>query len=455
MAKAATSQERVMITIRGIVQGVGFRPFIFCCAAKYKLAGYVYNDRSGVVIDAEGDANSIHQFIIELSRNHPPLAVVDTIDVMEQPMAEYERFVIKASNNDGQGFIPLSPDMATCPDCLKEMKDPKDPRFLYPFINCTNCGPRFSIMEDIPYDRPKTSMKAFPMCRRCEEEYADPGNRRFHAQPLACPECGPGLAFKEARAIDCTQLRWSSSPAHVATIIEKAVNLLKAGKVLALKGLGGYHLAVNALDPDAIIRLWDKKQRYGKPLALMMKSIDDVRRYCIPSPQEEALLTRPQHPIVILKAKPGKLPNVISPGLDTVGVMLPYTPLHHLLLSNTDFPLVMTSANISEEPICKENDEAFIRLAGIADGFLFHNRPIVNRIDDSVCFYAAGSQRMVRRARGYVPEPLRLLKAAPSLIACGPFYKNTFCLAQGEYAFLSQHIGDLDSKKPLYITKSR
>jgi len=406
----------------------------------------VYNNTNGVLIDVEGEEEDIRQFEKDLLKNPPPLAVIDAVDVKEQPLAGYNKFAIRHSLDEGRGFIPVSPDMATCSDCLREMRDPKDRRFHYPFINCTNCGPRFTVIEDIPYDRPRTSMKIFPMCRWCEEEYTDPYDRRFHAQPVACPECGPGIAFIDENTHHMPA-RYVSSPAEVDEVLEKAKALLKRGGVLALKGLGGFHLAVNAEDAEAVKRLRERKHRYAKPFALMMRDIEQVKAYCIITPEEISLLLSPRHPIVILKAIPGKLPDILSPGLNTLGVMLPYTPLHHLIMDRVEFPLVMTSANISEEPICKENDEALATLKHIADGFLLHNRPIVNRIDDTVCFYAAKGERMVRRARGYAPEPMRLIKSAPPLIACGSFYKNTFCLAQGEYAFLSQHIGDLDELK--------
>lgn len=450
----AVSQKRVIITVSGIVQGVGFRPFVFHCATKNHLKGLVYNNTSGVLIDVEGEEGDIRQFEKDLLTNPPPLAVIDAVDVKEQPLAGYQQFTIKHSLGDGRGFIPVSPDMATCPDCLREMNDPKDIRFHYPFINCTNCGPRFSIIEDIPYDRPKTSMRVFPMCRQCEKEYTDPRNRRFHAQPVACPECGPGIAFIY-KGVQHITARYVSSPADVDEVLGKATALLKNGGVLALKGLGGFHLAVNAKDAEAVKRLRERKHRYAKPLALMMKDMDQVKSYCSVTPEEMSLLSGARHPIVILKALPGRLPDVLSPGLNTLGVMLPYTPLHHLIMDKVEFPLVMTSGNVSEEPICRENDEALVALENIADGFLIHNRSIVNRIDDTVCFYAAQGERMVRRARGYAPEPVRLVKSAPPLIACGAFYKNTFCLAQGEYAFLSQHIGDLDEGKTFEYYKEQ
>lgn len=480
------SKIRRIITVRGIVQGVGFRPFIFTLAKKYSLRGMVFNNTSGVHIDVEGCEKNIDGFMRELADNPPPLAKIDDIRSKNVSPAGYTDFKIKISEHKGAGFIPVSPDIAVCEECLREMVDPRDMRYHYPFINCTNCGPRFSIIEDIPYDRDKTSMKAFPMCKRCEGEYKDPGNRRFHAQPVACPECGPEVMFVENMKIKPTSyfkaLANIKEPPHPHESLdpktkksdrelEKAASLLESGGILAIKGLGGFHLAVNALDDRAVERLRRRKLRYGKPLAVMMKNIEEVKKYCTISSEEEKLLQSPQCPIVILKRgvnfnlsydkenrkitsvsnlfkeNKGKLADNISSGLNTVGVMLPYTPLHHLLMSKLSFPLVMTSGNKSDEPICKENDEALKGLSNIADGFLLHNRPIVNRIDDSVAFFAAGKPRLVRRARGYAPEPIILKKKAKPLIACGSFYKNTFCLARDEYAFLSQHIGDLDNQE--------
>lgn len=472
-------KKRKIITIRGIVQGVGFRPFIFSHAQKYNLKGFVANDTSGVHIDVEGSEESIEAFIGKIAGAPPPLARIDDIKVEEKNLMGYKDFEIRDSAAQGMGFIPVSPDMATCEDCLKEMFEPADRRYRYPFINCTNCGPRFSIIEDIPYDRPRTSMKDFPMCRQCENEYKDPRDRRFHAQPVACPVCGPEVFFVE------DGLERKDSEVNFTPSVEKQIDLaasvLKRGGILAIKGLGGFHLAVNALDDTAVRRLRQRKFRYGKPLAVMMKDIEEVKKYCVVDRREEEILKSQRSPILLLKKKAFfretehrqsilmdpesfgprslkeedeeedkdglRLAESVAPGLDTVGVMLPYTPLHHLLMRKVTFPLVMTSGNVSDEPICRDNDEAIERLKNIADGFLVHNRRIVNRIDDSVAFYAAGKERLVRRARGYAPEPVILEEKAKPLIACGSFYKNTFCLARDEYAFVSHHIGDLDNEK--------
>ncbi|HHW04184.1 MAG TPA: carbamoyltransferase HypF [Thermoanaerobacterales bacterium] len=469
--------KRRTITVRGIVQGVGFRPFVFTEAEKLNLKGFVTNNTTGVHIDVEGSEKNIEAFIKKIVHDPPPLSRIDDVIIEEKPLKGYTDFEIKVSEREGAGFIPVSPDMAVCRDCLKEMLDPQDRRFHYPFINCTNCGPRFSIIEDIPYDRSNTSMKDFPMCQQCEAEYKNPGDRRFHAQPVACPACGPTVFF--AGSIENTDLQheeYYKGERFEEKEIQKAIFILKTGGILAIKGLGGFHLAVNALDETAVERLRQRKFRYGKPLAVMMKDIDEVKKYCFISRQEAEILESRRAPILLLKktdcfdgkdqqskvmnsmeyscdtgngemrnAKNRSLAESIAPGLDSVGVMLPYTPLHHLLMEKLPFPLVMTSGNVSDEPICRDNDEAMERLKGIADGLLLHDRRIVNRIDDSVVFFAAGKERLARRARGYAPEPIILRKKVKPLLACGAFYKNTFCLAKDEYAFLSQHIGDLDN----------
>ncbi|HHW57443.1 MAG TPA: carbamoyltransferase HypF [Clostridia bacterium] len=421
------------INIFGIVQGVGFRPFVFNIAQKYNLKGIVYNNSSGVYIEVEGEKGSIENFIKEVKENPPSLAVIDEIEIKELEVKNYKNFKIVESKED-EGFVPVSPDMGVCEDCLRELKESNDRRYRYPFINCTNCGPRFSIIEDIPYDRAKTSMKVFPMCEKCEREYNDPHDRRFHAQPVACFDCGPSLQFVgeicEEDEIKC---------------VAKA---LKEGKIVAIKGIGGFHLAVNALDDKAVSTLRNRKKRYGKPFAVMMKDIEQVEKYCILSEEEKKLLLSQRRPIVLLKKKGGKLAKGVADGLDTLGVMLPYAPVHYLLMEEIDFPIVMTSGNVSEEPICKDNEEALEKLKDIADAFLLNNRDIVNRIDDSVTSFNSGAERIIRRARGYTPQPILVKKdTRVSVLAVGGFYKNTFCLTKGPYAFISHHIGDLDNEK--------
>ncbi|MGF7430465.1 carbamoyltransferase HypF [Thermoanaerobacterium thermosaccharolyticum] len=418
------------INIKGIVQGVGFRPFVYNLAQKYNLHGIVFNTSSGLYIKIEGNDKNINSFIYELKANPPKLSKIDEVLIESCDVEGYRDFSIKLSQKD-DGFVPISPDMGVCDDCVNEMMDENNRRYRYPFINCTNCGPRFSIIEDIPYDRPKTSMKKFPMCDLCKGEYTNPLDRRFHAQPVACFDCGPSLNYVGPNAND--------DP------IKAVAEDLRDGKIVAIKGIGGYHLAVNALSRDAVFRLRERKNRYGKPLALMMKDIDCVKKFCYLSDDEMELLNSQRRPIVLLKKK-HKFEG-ISDGLDSVGVMLPYTPIHYLLFEFIDFPIVMTSGNISEEPLCKDNEEALKRLKGIADSFLLNNRDIVNRIDDTVTSYKAKRERVIRRARGYAPQPILFKDNLKSILAVGGYYKNTFCLTKGNYAFLSHHIGDLDNSK--------
>lgn len=429
--RAVQNVQSKQIEISGIVQGVGFRPFVFTLADKYGLCGIVYNTSSGVYIEVEGKPENVALFISELKSNPPQLAVIDSIDVKDSEVKGYKDFKIIPSKSD-DGFVPVSPDMGVCDDCIMEMRNKADRRYRYPFINCTNCGPRFSIIEDIPYDRSKTSMKKFPMCSKCEDEYNDPKDRRFHAQPVACFECGPSLKFIGDKCTD--------------DVIKCAAGYLKRGKIVAIKGIGGFHLAANALDDNSVAILRERKKRYGKPFAVMMKDIDEVKKYCIVSDEERKLLENQRRPIVLLKKRGEKLARGISDGLDTVGVMLPYAPIHYLLMDEIEFPIVMTSGNISEEPLCKDNGDALEKLKGIADAFLLNNRDIVNRIDDTVTSFNAGAERIIRRARGYAPQPVMLKDNAKNILAVGGFYKNTFCLTKGRYAFISHHIGDLDNE---------
>lgn len=430
---AKRSLQRVYgkeINIKGIVQGVGFRPFIFTLACKYNLNGIVYNTSSGIHINIEGKLDDLNSFIDEVLSNPPQLSKIDKIDINDCNVKGYGTFSIKESKADN-GFVPISPDMCVCDDCLKEMRDKNDRRYKYPFINCTNCGPRFSIIEDIPYDRPKTSMKDFPMCENCYSEYTNPLNRRFHAQPVACFKCGPSLKY--------------IGNANGGDPIKAVVQDLKADKIVAIKGIGGFHLAVKAISYPAVMRLRKRKLRYGKPLALMMKNIEQVKKYCIINKHEIEILSSQRRPIVLLKKRNDILKG-ISDGLDSIGVMLPYTPIHFLLFDEIDFPLVMTSGNLSEEPLCKDNDEAMDRLKNIADSFLLNNRGIINQIDDTVTSYKAKKERIIRRARGYAPQPIMLKENMKNILAVGGFYKNTFCLTRDNYAFMSHHIGDLDNE---------
>ena len=424
------------ITVRGIVQGVGFRPFVYRLAHKFSLTGTVANNSDGVHIQVAGPSSAIDRFILALKSEAPPVARIVHLDLQPMDQAiETASFRIIPSGSTARPSTQIAPDIAICPDCLAEISDPANRRFGYPFTNCTNCGPRFTIVERIPYDRPNTSMRAFAMCEACSREYHDPLDRRFHAQPNACPECGPSLSW-----------HGQSGQRISGDCLAQAACQLAQGKVVAIKGLGGFHLAADAGNEAAVAALRQRKRRPGKPLAVMVRDLAAVRAICQLSDQEAALLTSPEHPIVLLDRKQrGGLAQGIAPGLDVLGVMLPYTPLHVLLLSQPQSPpaLVMTSGNRSEEPICTKNDEALRRLDGIADYFLLHNRDIVTRADDSVVRVLAGKTRLLRRARGYSPVPLQLHQPVAEVLACGAAMKNSVCLVRNQEAYISQHIGEL------------
>ena len=433
----------LQIKVKGIVQGVGFRPFIFNLAEKYSLTGWVCNTSNGVDIVVNGDRNDINRLIDEL-HNHPPLlARIDSLNHQEIPIEDFNKFSILPSQSEAGQFVPISPDMSICSDCQRELFDPANVRYRYPFINCTNCGPRFSIITDIPYDRPKTTMAGFNMCPVCQKEYEDPADRRFHAQPIACPNCGPQV--------------WFESNGQNLTERENAIQMarlwLRAGKIIAIKGLGGYHLACDATSSEAVSRLRLRKKRSDKPFALMGFDIDAIRHYCDVSSEEKALLTSPQHPIVLLHSyAENGIAIEAAPGQTSLGFMLPYTPLHLLLLEPEDgFPeaLVMTSGNLSEEPVAFQDEEALQRLSGIADGFLFNDRPIHMRVDDSVYRVVDQKPYPIRRSRGYAPQSVQLPDATTQTLACGAELKNTFCLTRENYAFVSHHIGDLENYETL------
>jgi hydrogenase maturation protein HypF len=428
------------ISVRGVVQGVGFRPFVYRLAQEYSLKGWVRNTSGNVEIEVEGNEEALENFLSDLQAKAPPMARIEKVEATFHPPKGYTEFQIGESlSREGQ-YQLVSPDIATCDDCKKEIFSPTDRRFRYPFTNCTNCGPRFTIIEDIPYDRPKTTMRKFEMCPQCQQEYADPLNRRFHAQPNACPKCGPSLELVDG----------NGNPVDCSDVITAASDLLKAGKVLALKGLGGFHLACDATSDEAINTLRARKRRQGKPLAVMLSTLEEIERHCLVSPEERKLLQSPQCPIVLLRWKRSSsdISPAVAPNLNYLGVMLPYTPLHHLLLSETNLPLVMTSGNLSEEPIAKDNDEALRRLSGIADYFLVHNRDIFARYDDSV-YMVEGIPQAIRRARSYAPYPIFLPFKSKQILACGAELKNTFCLTKDEHAFLSQHIGDMENEETL------
>jgi hydrogenase maturation protein HypF len=439
MAKTSTL-SLARISVRGVVQGVGFRPFVYQLAVKHNLRGWVRNTSEDVKIEVEGEGGDIESFLNGLRTEVPPLAHIEDITATAGTPAGYAKFEIKQSIAEAGKYQLVSPDIATCPDCLREIFDPRDRRYRYPFTNCTNCGPRFTIIADIPYDRPNTTMKAFHMCPACQREYDDPLNRRFHAQPNACPVCGPQLELVDSMGdrVDC------------ADIINKTSELLREGKIVAVKGLGGFLLACDATSEQVVNLLRQRKNRHAKPLAVMVADLDEIRQNCEIDEAEARLLTSPGSPIVLMKwKKESTITKAVAPGLRYLGVMLPYTPLHHILLRETGLPLVMTSGNISEEPIARDNDEALHRLKGIADYFLRHNRDIYARYDDSVMTVENEQPKFMRRARGYAPYPIHLPYRSRQILACGAEEKNTFCLTRDNYAFVSQHIGDMENLETL------
>jgi hydrogenase maturation protein HypF len=462
-------QVRSQIEVSGIVQGVGFRPYIYRLATESHLAGTIRNTSSGVTIEVQGPRAAVDDFITRLPLEAPPLARITEIVMTNLPCNGDREFRILASHGEETVRTLISPDVATCEDCLHEMFDPGDRRYRYPFINCTNCGPRFTIIHDIPYDRPRTSMAAFKMCAACQAEYDDPVNRRFHAQPNACWDCGPGLEL------------WENTGRKLETDdpIADVIAALNAGQIVAVKGLGGFHLAADATNPAAVALLRERKRRIGKPFAVMVPDLAAAQDFCDLSDAEAATLQSIQRPIMLLRrstgedARTSKIADDVAPGNNYLGVFLPYTPLHHLLLAEGKFKaLVMTSGNMSEEPIAIANDEALARLSALADYFLVHNRDILLRCDDSVVRVLSASPaaslrplrskasnrreskdgaevaekvQQLRRSRGFVPVPVFLRDEVPSILAAGGELKNTICLTKGKHAFLSQHVGDLEN----------
>jgi hydrogenase maturation protein HypF len=430
------------IRINGIVQGVGFRPFAYGLAATHGIAGNVANTSAGVIIHAEGTPSAINAFHRDLTEKAPPLSRI--IEIAAEPVTpvNHTTFTILASSPGADRATLISPDVSVCDDCLREMFDPTDRRFGYPFINCTNCGPRYTIIMDIPYDRPFTAMKPFRMCPLCRAEYEDPLDRRFHAQPNACPACGPHVWLTDP----------SGTPIETSDPLQRTLTLLKKGHILAIKGLGGFHLAADAENPAAVGRLRQRKHREEKPFALMSADIDTIRRYADVSEAEADLLASPRRPIVLLKKRAHHpLAEAVAPHNRYFGVMLPYTPLHYRLFRLLNgapsalTALVMTSGNLSSEPIAIDNAEALRRLSHIADAFLLHNRDIYLRSDDAIVRHTAGAVRSLRRSRGYAPAPVILKNEVPPILACGAELKNTVCLTKGNKAFLSQHVGDLEN----------
>ena len=467
-----SEKNAIHIHVVGIVQGVGFRPFVYKLAMRNSLLGWVRNSSSGVDIVLEGSQTNLDRFIQQLISEKPALATIDQVTKQTVTPKGFNTFEIIPSQEISGAFQPISPDVSICPDCLSELFDPLDLRFRYPFINCTNCGPRFTIIKAIPYDRPNTTMGKFKMCGDCEAQYRDPADRRFHAQPVACPKCGPQVWLEAVRA------QSQSSPHGDIAIIETQ-RLLREGGIVAIKGLGGFHLACDAMNRKSVEELRRRKLRVDKPFALMMPDLVTIEKHCFVNQAERTLLESRERPIVILKRLPGSdIAAAVAPNQDTLGVMLPYTPLHYLLFhscadtigdtqtsSNNDIKpvssppvLVMTSGNLSEEPIATDNEEARERLASLADAFLMHDRPIHTRTDDSVgriiqipklTDQPPLSQQLLRRSRGFAPSPIRLPWKSRPILATGAELKNTFCLVRDQYAFLSHHIGDLENFETL------
>jgi len=428
---------RVKIIIRGAVQGVGFRPFVYRIADEMNLKGWVINSSSGVFIEAEAVKTKLDEFVLRIQNEKPPRSFIQSFEFSFLDPIGFGKFEIRKSDDEGSRTVLILPDTATCDDCLNDISDPDNRRYQYPFTNCTNCGPRFTIIEKLPYDRINTSMKKFEMCEDCRKEYENPLDRRFHAQPNACPVCGPQLAL------------WDSngniiSVKHDALL--EAVHTVKSGKIIAVKGIGGFHLITDARNDNAVRELRKRKHREEKPLALMYPNIDSVYCDCEVSEFEKRLLLSPESPIVLLKRKSEiEVAESISPGNPYLGIMLPYSPLHHILMKEIAFPVVATSGNFSDEPICTDEQEALIRLNDIADLFLVHNRPIVRHVDDSIIRVILNREMVIRRARGYAPLPIQLNKKLPNMLSVGAHLKNAISVSVDKNVFISQHIGDLET----------
>ena len=426
------------------MQGVGFRPYVYRLAGELELDGFVLNDARGVLIEVEGSPEPVAQFLTRLAPEAPPLARVENVAAEDREPTGAAGFTIRESPREGVPDAPVTPDSATCADCLTELTNPDDRRFRYPFTNCTNCGPRFTIVRGVPYDRPFTTMAGFIMCARCQAEYDDPGDRRFHAQPNACADCGPSVSLIDASGAPIP-LGGARDP------VAAAAAALLAGRILALKGIGGFHLACRADDEDAVALLRARKHREDKPFALMPPDLATARTLVSLDAGAEECLLGPERPIVLAPRRPdAHLARAVAPGSPELGVMLPYSPLHHLLLADTATTLVMTSGNVSDEPIAYGDDDARARLAGIADLFLLHNRPIQTRTDDSVVRIVGGHTTFLRRSRGYVPGSIPLPGGTrQAVLGCGAELKSTFCLAKGSRAWVSHHIGDLKNYETL------
>jgi len=434
-------KRRLCLKIQGIVQGVGFRPFIYRLATELKLTGWIINSTEGVQIEVEGKTDKLAEFIDYIDSEKPVLASIVNKDISYKSPVGYSEFIIRPSEYSGNKNMPVLPDIATCPDCLEDIFNPDNRRYRYPFTNCTNCGPRYSIIESLPYDRINTTMKIFPMCENCRAEYEDPLNRRFHAQPNACPKCGPNLEL------------WNTKGEKLSSYdkcLLETCRALEDGKIVALKGLGGFQLLVDARNDEAVKQLRKRKNRKKKPFAMMYPHIDAVKKHCDVNELEEKLLVSHKSPIVLLKCREqieSSISPDVAPGNPYFGIMLPYTPLHHLILAKLNIPLVATSGNISDEPICIDEYEALERLKNIADLFLVHNRPIARQVDDSVVRVMMNREAVLRSARGYAPTTIQLKKTAPLSLAVGGHLKNTIAISIDKSVFISQHIGDLETRQ--------
>jgi len=450
--------QRLRVEIRGAVQGVGFRPFVYRLATELALTGWVINDVRGVFIEVEGRHAALIRFLARLETAPPPRAQIHHLNVAWLDPVGYEQFAIRHSDEQGAKTVLVLPDIATCADCLEELVDPANRRYRYPFTNCTNCGPRFTIIRALPYDRPNTTMRGFTLCSDCQAEYDNPLDRRFHAQPNACPVCGPQLALwqpiGDRQLLPPDQTAGTSSRHAVIAEGEAAlrgtVTALRAGQIVAVKGLGGFHLMVDARNAEAINRLRERKPRRDKPFALMVRDLEQARLLCVIPEAAAALLASPEAPIVLLERHPSApVAANVAPDTAMLGVMLPANPLHHLLLRALDFPLVATSGNLSDEPICTDEQEAVQRLGLIADQFLVHDRPIRRHVDDSIAWLLEDTPRLLRRARGYAPLPVRMPRPLPPILAVGAHLKNTVALSVERQVFISQHIGDLETPQAM------
>jgi hydrogenase maturation protein HypF len=428
---------RVRVTVRGAVQGVGFRPFVYRLATEMGLAGWVNNSSAGVFVEAEGPSPTLQRFVFRLENEKPAIAIIQSLEASYLDPVGFRSFEIRESES-GENRTLVMPDLATCPACIADIFDPANRRHRYPFTNCTSCGPRFSIIAALPYDRDATTMRHFEMCEACRLEYGDPKDRRFHAQPNACPTCGPQLALWDA---DGNEL------ASRDQALRAAAEEIRAGKIVAVKGLGGFHLMADGRNEAAVQELRMRKHREEKPFALMVPSFEQALRLCHASPVERRLLRSPECPIVLLRRKTGRHVAVaVAPENPTLGVMLPYAPLHHLLLAELGFPVVATSGNISDEPLCTDENEALARLRDIADLFLVHNRPILRHVDDSIVREVCGRELVIRRARGFAPLPVQVEDDLPAIVAFGAHQKNTIAAAVRSDVFISQHVGDLETE---------